>query len=94
MASRKIGALWLRKSKDGMTFLSGTLEDLRGTIQIAVFKNDRKEKENQPDYQIVLSEPLEKKAAPQDDFLGESAAIPSTPESTEPEINIENIPFG
>lgn len=54
--SRKIGALWIRKSQDGKTFLSGVIQDLSGDINIAVFKNDRKEAENQPDYNIVLSE--------------------------------------
>ncbi len=53
--ARKIGALWLRESKDGKKYMSGILEDLHGDIRIAVFKNDRKEKKNQPDYQIILS---------------------------------------
>ena len=61
--SRKIGALWIRKSQDGKTFLSGVIQDLSGDINIAVFKNDRKEAENQPDYNIVLSE--KSKPAPQ-----------------------------
>jgi hypothetical protein len=57
MATRVIGALWSRTSKDGRTkFLSGMLNDLGGDIQITIFKNNRKEKENQPDYNIVLSE--------------------------------------
>ncbi len=94
MASRKIGALWVRRSKDGMTYMSGTLEDLRGNIQIAVFKNDRKEKDNQPDFQIVLSEEQEKKPAGNaaDAIFGESAAMPAA-EPANDEINIENIPY-
>ena len=36
--------------------MSGLIETLNGDVQIAVFKNDKKEKENQPDYNIVLSE--------------------------------------
>ncbi len=54
--AKKIGALWLKTSKDGETFYSGVIEDLRGDIPIVVFQNNRKEKENQPDYNIVLSE--------------------------------------
>jgi len=61
--SRKIGVLWLRQSQDGKQFLSGVIQDLSGDINIAVFKNDRKEAENQPDYNIVLSE--KSKPAPQ-----------------------------
>jgi len=54
--TRKIGALWVRESQDGRKFMSGLIETLNGDVQIAVFKNDKKEKENQPDYNIVLSE--------------------------------------
>jgi uncharacterized protein (DUF736 family) len=50
---KNIGVLWTKKSEKG-TYLSGVLNDLRGDIRIAVFKNDRKEKENQPDYRIVV----------------------------------------
>ena len=60
--SKKIGALWIRE-KDGRKYMSGVLNDLAGDINIAVFKNDRKEKENQPDYNIVISErPQENKS--------------------------------
>jgi uncharacterized protein (DUF736 family) len=40
--SRKIGALWLKETKDGKKYFSGVLEDLRGEIRIAIFKNDGK----------------------------------------------------
>lgn len=61
--SRKIGALWIRETQEGKKFMSGLIETLNGDVQIAVFKNDKKEKENQPDYNIVLSE--RSKPAPQ-----------------------------
>ena len=61
--TRKIGALWVRESQDGRKFMSGLIETLNGDVQIAVFKNDKKEKENHPDYNIVLSE--KSKPAPQ-----------------------------
>jgi uncharacterized protein (DUF736 family) len=50
---KNIGVLWTKKSEKG-TYLSGVLNDLRGDIRIAVFKNDRKEKDSQPDYRIVV----------------------------------------
>jgi uncharacterized protein (DUF736 family) len=53
---RKIGALWIRETQEGKKFMSGLIETLNGDVHIAVFKNDKKEKENQPDYNIVLSE--------------------------------------
>lgn len=64
MSSRKIGALWIKESK-GIKYLSGVLNDLRGDIPIAVFKNDRKEKENQPDYNIVVLEQQEARKTPE-----------------------------
>lgn len=80
--SRKIGALWLKESKDGKKYFSGVLEDLRGEIRIAVFKNDRKEKENQPDYQIIVSEERREQHAPAD----------QTSTATD-EVNLDDIPF-
>jgi len=61
--SRKIGALWIKQTQDGRNYLSGVIQDLSGDINIAVFKNDKKEADKQPDYNIVLSE--RSKPAPQ-----------------------------
>lgn len=80
--SRKIGALWLKETKDGKKYFSGVLEDLRGEIRIAIFKNDRKEKENQPDYQITVSEERREQRAPAD----------QTSTATD-EVNLDDIPF-
>ncbi len=80
--SRKIGALWLKETKDGKKYFSGVLEDMRGEIRIAVFKNDRKEKENQPDYQIIVSEERREQHAPAD----------QTSQATD-EVNLDDIPF-
>lgn len=58
--SKQVGALWLKEyEKDGQKkkMFSGELDlGVLGKVNIAVFKNDKKEKENQPDYRIVLSE--------------------------------------
>ena len=80
--SRKIGALWLKETKDGKKYFSGVLEDLRGEIRIAIFKNDRKEKDNQPDYQIIVSEERREQHAPAD----------QTSTATD-EVNLDDIPF-
>ena len=61
MANKYIGALWLKKSKKGLVYMSGQLEIDDQKIQITVFKNERKEKKNQPDYQILKSEPYNPK---------------------------------
>ena len=49
-----VGVLW-KKSKNGMDYFSGVLKDLHGTINIAVFPNNRKENDKQPDFNIVVS---------------------------------------
>ncbi len=60
--SKSVGALWVREyEKDGQKkkMLSGEIDlGALGKVNIAVFKNEKKEKENQPDYRIVLSEPV------------------------------------
>lgn len=95
--SRKIGALWMRESKDGRKYMSGILESLCGDIQIAVFKNDRKEKQNQPDYQIILSEKKEERKVENSDFFGDKNSSENDYSQQEnyqeEEINISNIPF-
>jgi len=107
--SRQIGALWLRKSSNGIQYMSGVLNDISGDIQVAIFKNDRKEKENQPDYRIVLSEKREE-AAPrnqEDSFFGTASGTANAPTASsypedngfplappsENEIRVEDIPF-
>ncbi len=79
--SRKIGALWLKEAKDGKKYMSGVLEDIRGEIRIAVFRNDRKEKDNHPDYQIVLSE--ERKERSESDQVADSTDA----------VDLSDIPF-
>lgn len=84
--SRKIGALWLKETQDGKKYMSGVLNDISGDISIAIFKNDRKEKENHPDYSIVLSEKRQNR---------ESGNSAPTQENTtgEQTINVDDIPF-
>ena len=57
MSNKKIGALWSKKTTESREYFAGVISDLRGDIQIVVFKNDKKENQNQPDYNILLSEP-------------------------------------
>ena len=53
---KKIGALWIKESEKGK-FMTGNIEySVFETIPVVIFKNDRKEKDNQPDYNIFLSE--------------------------------------
>ena len=49
-----IGALWI-KHTDDMDYFSGVIQDLHGEIRIAVFPNNNKTSERQPDFNIVIS---------------------------------------
>ncbi len=68
----KIGALWLNQSEEKKAYLSGVVDTgLLGQIRVVVFKNELKDKDNQPDFHILLSDPAEQQEpSPKDDFIG------------------------
>jgi uncharacterized protein (DUF736 family) len=77
-----IGALWKKKSKTGVVYLSGVLQkgqDGKKT-PIVIFAN-KKAKDTHPDYRIFLSDPL-----PQ-------SSEQSSDEAPEVEVSIDDIPF-
>lgn len=60
----ELGALWKKKSKTGMSFLSGYIVDHDGTrTDVVVFANTKKSNEKAPDYRLYVSKPLENKQA-------------------------------
>jgi uncharacterized protein (DUF736 family) len=61
----ELGALWKKKSKTGLSFLSGYINDHDGQrIDVVVFANSKKTNEKAPDYRLYISKPLENKQAP------------------------------
>lgn len=59
----ELGALWKKKSKTGMSFLSGYINDHDGQrIDVVVFANSKKTNEKAPDYRLYVSKPLESKS--------------------------------
>lgn len=60
--SRKVGALWLNEgSKDKKNYLAGFVDmEIMGQQRVVIFRNELKEKDNQPDYHILLSENSDK----------------------------------
>jgi len=58
----ELGALWKKKSKTGMSFLSGYVKvddlGLEKEIKVVVFANNNKSNEKAPDYRIYISKPL------------------------------------
>ena len=85
--NKKIGALWLKKTKDGQQYFSGVLTDMRGNFPIVVFKNDKK-KDTQPDFQIFVSEPQKK----QEKVISQPEDIPQEEAVDEGEIEVSEIP--
>lgn len=62
----ELGALWKKKSKTGMSFLSGYINDHDGQrIDVVVFANSKKTNEKAPDYRLYVSKPLENKQSSQ-----------------------------
>ena len=56
----ELGALWKKKSKTGMSFLSGYIKDHDGQrIDVVVFANSKKTNEKAPDYRLYISKPLD-----------------------------------
>ena len=105
--SNRIGAFWVKKIKNGEhageTMMSGVLSDLRGDFPVVAFKNRKKDKENQPDYILMTSEPKDSKKSIAQDVEGidqtrtdkgdgvDSAPVPET--APEEDINVGDIPF-
>lgn len=69
----ELGALWKRKSKAGMSFLTGyvKVDDLgiEKEIKVVVFANSKKTNEKAPDYRIYVSKPMDAKELSQDDVM-------------------------
>lgn len=55
----KIGAVWVKKTKDGKPFMSMVIEFPGTKMQCAIFKNEDKQSDKQPDYNVIWSPPLE-----------------------------------
>ena len=102
MRNPKIGALWVRKSKDGKTYMSGVIEkDMIGAlfmraikedkdISIVCFKDNEKKNDKMPDFKIIVSEPQERKAV-NDDF-GDVFGSEPVPVRIAPKISDDDIP--
>ena len=75
----ELGALWKKKSKTGLSFLSGYINDQDGQrTDIVVFANSKKTNERAPDYRLYISKPLETQ--------NKTASLPEVKENTEAKV--------
>lgn len=51
----KIGALWKKQSRSGVSFMSGKINWRGENIKITVFQNSYKNNDKQPDFNIIAS---------------------------------------
>jgi uncharacterized protein (DUF736 family) len=69
---REMGALWKKKG-NSQTYLSGTIEipsDEYGgkeKVNVVIYSNKYKEKDNHPDFRVYRSEEMKKEATVQED---------------------------
>jgi uncharacterized protein (DUF736 family) len=81
---QEAGAFWIKKSKAGNSFLTGTVKSQSGeVIKVIVFKNQYKtDGSNQPDYRVYFDTSL----PPQAEVAPKSSEKVATKQS-------EDIPF-
>lgn len=85
----ELGALWKKKSKTGMSFLSGYINDHDGQrIDVVVFANSKKTNEKAPDYRLYVSKPLESKNGTQAPVKATNPVAKSKPVVEEVEDDI------
>ena len=83
-----IGGLWLKTSKSGNKFMSGSIEIEGKKHQFVVFKNTHKNGEKHPDYVIFPSNPI-----PAEHKKPVNATVKAVTEAFVDDINSEDIPF-
>lgn len=84
-----IGALWVKTSKKGTQYMSGTIEIDGQKMNIVCFAN-KKTKDSQPDYRILPSEDRPPRQQQEQEY--NQAALSSASDDGR-EINVEDIPF-
>lgn len=91
---RSIGALWAKSSKKGM-YYSGTLEIDGRKIPIVCFQNYRKSKPNQPDFNIMIAQPMGERAPVEevDKNLHGLNNLDTSSQADDGEVDLKDIPF-
>ena len=89
-AEREVGALW-KKQSSTQRYLSGhiRMDDGMGgeeTLQLIIFANKQKQKDNHPDFRIYKSQPLSKKTT-----SGQNPVVAEAVESEVQEVPEEDV---
>ena len=89
-ANRELGALWKKESAT-QKYLSGhvKIDDGMGgedTLQVIIFANKHKEKDNHPDFRIYKSQPLSKKTT-----SGQTPVVPEVESNEVQEVPEEDV---
>lgn len=98
----ELGALWLKKSNNGTSYLRGKVSNPDKTISydVMIFKNEYKNSDNQPDYRIYTDLKKSSTATPTSNGsasgvkpkLAAQKPAPSPPVEVD-ETSDEEIPF-
>ena len=91
----ELGALWKKKSKTGVAFLSGYVKvddlGLEKEIKVVVFANNKKSNDKAPDYRIYISKPLDSQQSSQNDKkVNQPSVKKPVANAIEPEESEEN----
>jgi uncharacterized protein (DUF736 family) len=86
---QEAGAFWIKKSKAGNSFLTGTVKSQSGeVIKVIVFKNQYKtEGSNQPDYRVYFDTSLPPQNSQDESPIKKTSAPKEAPKQT------DDIPF-
>ena len=83
----RLGGLWANKSKAGKKYLTGAIKINNVETKLIIFPNDRKENENQPDFNVFLKDDPQapaQNAAPKPAYNKPAYAPRTAPRQQEP----------
>jgi hypothetical protein len=87
----KLSGLWVSKTKNGESYMSGSLGN---GLRISVFKNKFKRNDNDPDYELVLSEVKAPQQQVQQPTRYHQAQQPRPQQQQQPHQRKEDINYG
>lgn len=94
-SQNELGALWKKKSKNGMAFLSGYVKvddlGLEKEIKVVVFANNKKANDKAPDYRIYISKPIGAELVQQDSSEAKTAISKKSAAASTKKQNVQVV---